>query len=138
MRPAGGAGMKRNERARQVLSRFGDVAWFRSPVERHPVYGYLQVAFVGWRYTEPREELKTVFDSAVRGAPKRVEWTFGSARNWMIVPTRLIQEAGADNQNFNEAMDAIRERDQEFCAATAEDIERIFRALSRAPVIDAL
>ncbi|WP_393060485.1 hypothetical protein [Streptomyces sp. LN549] len=90
--------MKRNERARQVLSRFGDVAWFRSPVERHPVNGYLQVAFVGWRYTEPREELKTVFDSAVREAPKQVEWTFGSARNWMIVPTRLIQEAGADNQ----------------------------------------
>lgn len=56
----------------------------------------------------------------------------------MVVPTRLIQEAGPDGQNFNEAMDAIRERDQEFCAATAEDLERILQALSEARVIDGL
>ncbi|MFI6651647.1 hypothetical protein ACIBI8_29085 [Streptomyces sp. NPDC050529] len=130
--------MKRNERARQALSRFGDVVWFRSPVERHPDYGYLQVAFVGWRYAEPHEELKALFDSAVREAPEQVEWTFRSVRNWMIVPTRLIQEAGPGGQNFNEAMGAIRERDQEFCAETAEDLERILRALSEAPVIDCL
>ncbi|MFJ2092406.1 hypothetical protein ACIOEW_24500 [Streptomyces sp. NPDC087901] len=130
--------MKRNEWARQVLSRFGDVEWFRSPVERHPIYGYLQVAFVGWRYAEPHEELKAVFDSAVREAPKQVDWTFIPARNWMIAPTRLIQKAGPDRQNFNEAMDAIRECDQEFCAATAEDLERVFRALSEASAGDVL
>ncbi|MFE2020297.1 hypothetical protein ACFW9O_19895 [Streptomyces sp. NPDC059499] len=122
--------MKRNERARQVLGRFGDVVWFRSPVDRHPVHGYRQVAFVGWRFAEPHEELKEVFESAVREAPDKVEWTFRSVRNWMIVPTRLIQEAGPNAQNFNEAMNAIRERDQEFCAATAVDLEGIFQVLS--------
>ncbi|WP_329206036.1 hypothetical protein OG257_08040 [Streptomyces sp. NBC_00683] len=125
--------MKRNERARQVLGRFGDVVWFRSPVERHPIYGYRQVAFVGWRFAEPHEELKEVFESAVRQASTQVEWTFRPVRNWMIVPTRLIQEAGPNAQHFNEAMDAIRESDQDFCAATAVDLEGIFRVLSGNP-----
>ncbi|MGN5630438.1 hypothetical protein [Streptomyces sp. AC154] len=128
--------MKRNERARQVLSRFGDVAWFRHPVERHPFYDYFQVSFVGWRYAEPREELKAVFESAIREAPKQVEWTFRSIRNWMIVSTRLIREADPDGRNFNDAMGAIRENDQEFCAATAEDLENILRKLAEAPSID--
>uniref|UniRef100_A0AAU2VQE7 Uncharacterized protein n=1 Tax=Streptomyces sp. NBC_00008 TaxID=2903610 RepID=A0AAU2VQE7_9ACTN len=128
--------MKRNERVRQVLSRFGDVAWFRHPVERHPFYGYLQVSFVAWRYVDSREELKKVFEAAVQEAPKRVEWTFKSVRNWMIVPSRLMQESGPDGANFNDAMDVIRESDQEFCAATAEDLENIFRKLTEAPSID--
>ncbi|MFJ3529534.1 hypothetical protein [Streptomyces sp. NPDC090132] len=128
--------MKRNERARQVLSRFGDVAWFRHPVERHPFYGYLQVSFVAWRYVDPREELKKVFETAVQEAPERVEWTFRSVRNWMIVPSRLMREAGPDGANFNDAMGAIRESDQEFCAATAEDLENTLRKLAEAPSID--
>ncbi|MEV8226715.1 hypothetical protein AB0P41_11750 [Streptomyces sp. NPDC079167] len=126
--------MKRNERAKQVLSRFGDVVWFRSPTERHPVYGYLQVAFVGWRYAEPDDQLKKIFESAVRETPKQVEWTFKSTRNWMIVPSRLIQEAGPDGQNFNQAMDLIRQSDEDFCAKTAGDLEKIFQTLSEAPI----
>ncbi|MEU5170063.1 hypothetical protein [Streptomyces mutomycini] len=126
--------MKRNERAKQVLSRFGDVVWFRSPVERHPVYGYLQVAFVGWRYAEPDEQLKKIFESTVRETSKQVDWTFTSTRNWMIAPSRLIQEAGPDGQNFNQAMDLIRQSDQGFCEKTAGDLEKIFQTLSEAPI----
>lgn len=55
-------------------------------MERHPLHGYLQVAFVGWRYAEPREDLKAAFEAAVREAPEEVEWAFRSVRNWMIVP----------------------------------------------------
>ncbi|MEV8423673.1 hypothetical protein [Streptomyces niveus] len=105
-------------------------------MERHPLHGYLQVAFVGWRYAEPREDLKAAFEAAVREAPEEVEWTFRSVRNWMIVPTRLLQEAGPDGERFNEAMDAIRQSDQEFCAATAGDLERILQALSETPAGD--
>jgi hypothetical protein len=47
----------------------------------------------------------------------------------MIVPTRLIGETGPDARDFNEAMAYITKSDQDFCAVTAVDLERILQSL---------
>ncbi|MFE7775782.1 hypothetical protein ACFU5O_18145 [Streptomyces sp. NPDC057445] len=73
-----------------------------------------------------------MFEDAVHQADLRVDWTFTSTRNWMIVPTRLIEEAGRDTRYFNDSMAAINREDQDFCAATAEDLERILLTLEAA------
>ncbi|MFI9584245.1 hypothetical protein ACIHCQ_20940 [Streptomyces sp. NPDC052236] len=65
----------------------------------------------------------------MREAPKRLQWTFKSTKTWLIAPTRLIEESGPDGREFDEAMLSITEGDQEFCAAAAEDLERILHAL---------
>ncbi|MFJ8668033.1 hypothetical protein [Streptomyces sp. NPDC093600] len=122
----------RSKRARQVLERFGQIVWFRSPTERHPFQGNLQVAFLGWRFAHPHDELKAVFEAAARSAPQKTEWTFRSGKNWMILPVRLIEESGPGTQDFNEAMVSISKNDQGFCADTAADLESILGALARA------
>ncbi|MGC5542688.1 hypothetical protein OH733_27360 [Streptomyces griseus] len=122
--------MKRNELAKQALSHFGRVVWFRSPVERNPNDGKLQVAFVGWRFAEPREDIREILDSIVQETTTKVEWEFRSAKNWMIVPRRLILEAGPAASKFNEAMVAISQSDQRFCAESAADLEKILHRLS--------
>jgi hypothetical protein len=106
--------------------------WFRSPTEQHPIHGYLHVAFIGWRFAEPREELKSVFEQALQVAPTDVEWTFRSERNWMILPTRLLHEVGPDTRDFIEAVATITRTDQSFCATTAEDLEKILSAIDAA------
>ncbi|MWA14001.1 hypothetical protein [Streptomyces sp. BA2] len=122
----------RREKIKRVLNKFGSVVWLRSPVERHPTYGYLQVSFIAWRFEEPRDSLKEIFETITREAPNSLEWTFKATRNWMIAPTRLIQQAGPDGSKFNEAMVYITEEDQEFCAAAREDLSRILEALESA------
>ncbi|TGB07354.1 hypothetical protein [Streptomyces sp. MZ04] len=115
-----------------MLNNFGSVVWLRSPVERHPTYGYLQVSFIAWRFEEPRDSLKGIFEAIIRETPNSLEWTFKATRNWMIAPTRLIEQAGPDGSKFNEAMVNITEEDQEFCAAAREDLFRILEALESA------
>ncbi|MEV6783812.1 hypothetical protein [Streptomyces sp. NPDC051098] len=120
----------RNERAKEILGTYGRLAWFRHPVERHPIYGYIQVPFIAWRYETPHEELRGTFESAARTAPKNVEWTFTSRKNWMIAPSRLVENSGPDGTMFNEAALAITTNDQEFCAAASEDLEAILQELT--------
>lgn len=122
----------RNKRAKKLLSDFGEVVWFRSPTERHPIRGHLQVAFIGWRFAEPREELRSVFEQALQVAPTDAEWTFRSERNWMMLPTRLLHKSGPDMSDFIEAVATITRTDQIFCATTAEDLERILSAIDAA------
>ncbi|MFD5424001.1 hypothetical protein [Streptomyces sp. NPDC127084] len=87
---------------------------------------------MSWRFADPKEELKPAFKDAVARAETQADWTFTAKGNWMILPTRLLEGAGNESQHFNEAMIAINSGDQSFCAATAEDLERILLMLESA------
>ncbi|MET7887107.1 hypothetical protein [Streptomyces avermitilis] len=105
------------------------MVWMRSPVERHPIYGYRQVSFVSWRFEEPSDLLREKFESLVQDTSTNLEWRFKAARNWMIAPARLIDQAGQDGEFFNEAVVSITEHDQEFCASAEEDLVQILIVL---------
>ncbi|MFE9994404.1 hypothetical protein [Streptomyces avermitilis] len=105
------------------------MVWMRSPMERHPIHGYRQVFFVSWRFEEPSDFLKTKFESLVQDTPTNLEWRFKAARNWIIAPARLIDQAGQGGELFNEAVLSITEHDQEFCASAEEDLMQILIAL---------
>lgn len=122
----------RSARAKEILGRFGEIEWFRSPTERHPLHGNLQVAFLGWRFTHPDEALEDVFREAVRSAPARTDWAFRTGKNWMITPTRLVEQSGPNAENFNDVVALISKNDQAFCADTSADLDRILTALERA------
>ncbi|MEV5613632.1 hypothetical protein [Streptomyces sp. NPDC052225] len=118
-------------RLKQALSRFDTIAWFGAPSQRHPLYGYLQVPFVRWRFSNPQESWKGAFSSVVRDAPSDTEWTFKVAKNWMIVPTRLVTESGPEGHLFSEAVLSISRDDEEFCAKAQTDMTRIIGALEQ-------
>lgn len=123
----------RRERLKRALEKFGTLAWMRSPVERHPIYGYRQVSFVSWRYNAPSDPVKEYFDSFIHSTPVHLPWQFKAARNWTIAPARLLTEAGPTGENFNGAALSITEHDQDFCALAEEDLMQILLALEQAP-----
>ncbi|MFF8291522.1 hypothetical protein ACF068_20145 [Streptomyces sp. NPDC016309] len=96
------------------------------------MHGYLQVSFIGWRFAEPKDELKPTFASALQSTPTQVDWSFTTGKNWMILPTRLLEESGPDTRDFNEAVARITQSDQDFCAATVADLEIILAAIAAA------
>lgn len=127
----GGSG--RRERLKRALEKFGTVVWMRSPVERHPIYGYRQVSFVSWRYNAPSDLVKESFDSLIHSTSVHLAWQFKVARNWTIAPARLLTEAGPTGENFNEAALSITEHDQDFCALAEEDLMQILLTLEQEP-----
>ncbi|WP_328753543.1 hypothetical protein OHT57_31465 [Streptomyces sp. NBC_00285] len=60
-------------KAMQSLGRFGELAWFSLPAEIHPVYGYLQIPYIGWRYKAPSEEISQFIEDSVEGLTTQVE-----------------------------------------------------------------
>ncbi|ATZ25261.1 hypothetical protein ACFZBM_37300 [Streptomyces lavendulae] len=120
----------RTRYALTILRRFAPLAWYRSPVERHE-FGYLQVAHLGWRFTEPHDEFRPVFEETVRDAPLLLDWRFEVKRNWLILPVRLTEETARCGDNFSEAQSRLLE-DQEFCLATSAGLELILQALDAA------
>ncbi|MGY0018354.1 hypothetical protein [Streptomyces sp. cg35] len=119
-------------RVQQALTGFDDLAWFGAAVPRHPLLGHHQVPFAKWRFRNPRQAWTDSFTSAVRDAPTRTAWTFRVARNWMIAPTRLVEDSGPAGELLNEAAVAIARDDQGFCAAAQNDMIRIIDALGQA------
>lgn len=117
----------RTRRALEILRRFAPLAWFRSPVERHE-FGYMQVAHLGWRFIDPHDEFRPVFEGAVRDAPRHLDWRFKVKRNWLILPVRLTEETERCGDNFSQAEYRLF-ADQEFCLATSADMELILQAL---------
>ncbi|MFE2155687.1 hypothetical protein ACFXAO_37280 [Streptomyces lavendulae] len=113
-----------------ILRRFAPLAWFRSPVERHE-FGYRQVAHLGWRFIDPHDEFRPVFEEAVRDAPRQLDWQFKVKRNWLILPVRLTEETARCGDNFSHAEYRLF-ADQEFCLATSTDMELILQALDAA------
>ncbi|MFE3765169.1 hypothetical protein ACFXPI_25805 [Streptomyces sp. NPDC059104] len=100
------------------------------PVERHE-FGYLQVAHLGWRFIDPHDEFRPVFEEAVRNAPRHLDWRFKVKRNWLILPVRLTEETARCGDNFSEAQSRLL-ADQDFCLATSADMELILQALDAA------
>jgi hypothetical protein len=115
----------------RALSRFGELAWFSLTAETHPVYGYSQVPYMGWRYASPREGVAQLVEEAIKELPTQVEWTLDrSRRNWLLLPSRILSEAqGLENPAFADAVHSINIHDQEFCFRALADIELIIQCL---------
>ncbi|MFH9956988.1 hypothetical protein ACH4Q7_15970 [Streptomyces roseolus] len=119
--------------AREALSRFGELRWIRLSGGRHPIYGYQQVPFLGWRFAEPDEEKLRTVEDARTATPTRYEWRIDtSRRNWILAPSRLLGEAGehAASPEFDERVSQLM-RDQEFCVRALEDLDAILRTLRK-------
>ncbi|MER6156220.1 hypothetical protein ABT147_11820 [Streptomyces sp. NPDC001868] len=121
----------RSARAMEVLSRFGELEWFSLPAEKHPVYGYPQVPYMGWRYTSARESVAHLIEDAVRALPTQVEWTLDRTRkNWLLVPTRILHEAqGLNSPAFANIVHSVNTQDQEFCFEALSDLGLILEHL---------
>ncbi|MFI8852074.1 hypothetical protein [Streptomyces sp. 891-h] len=117
----------RGERAGAALRAFGELEWFKMPLTTHPLYGYEQVPYVGWRYKNATNETIAMFQRVAADAPEHLEWAFDSSRrNWLLIPARLSQEYLDDSgSTFLEMISAISETDQEYCRAANLDIDLI-------------
>ncbi|MGW6949164.1 hypothetical protein [Streptomyces xanthophaeus] len=114
--------------AKDVLSRFGFLSWFRCPLEKHPQLGIVQVSHVGWRFAAPCDDLKKVFEEVANAAPRHVEWIFKAQKNWLILPLLLSEETHRNGGDFGAAQSFLVE-DQDFCIAVSKDLDLILAAL---------
>ena len=123
----------RSVQAMQALGRFGELAWFALPSESHPVYGYPQVPYLGWRYRSPREAIAQLIEDAVRALPTQTDWTLErTRRNWVLLPTRILLEArGLENPAFADVVHSVSVQDQEFCHRALSDFELIIQSLQQ-------
>lgn len=126
----------RSVRAMQVLSRFGELAWFSLPSEKHPVYGYPQVPYMGWRYASTQEYVARLIEDAVGALSTEVEWTLDRTRkNWLLVPTRILREAhGLDSPAFANVVHSVNTQDHEFCFRALSDLDLILQRLQQIPI----
>ncbi|MEV6408173.1 hypothetical protein AB0M58_35385 [Streptomyces bobili] len=126
----------RGEQAIKALSRFGELAWFKLPLEVNPRYGYTQVPYMGWRYTTPQERIARHIEAAVKELPTQLDWTVDRTRkNWVIVPTRILCEAGGlSDPAFRDTVQAVNENDHDFCSRALIDFESIIRHLQHIPI----
>ncbi|MCX5145556.1 hypothetical protein OHB36_01980 [Streptomyces sp. NBC_00320] len=125
--------LPRFQRAKAALERFAPVFWLSSTSEINRTTGLVQVPTLGWRFSEPHPELKGMFTSVVRDAPRNIAWFFGERKNSLIMPSRLINESGPDGGDLRDLGTAISQRDQEFCIAASEDVELIIQAIAAQP-----
>ncbi|MFF5502828.1 hypothetical protein [Streptomyces roseolus] len=119
--------------AREALSRLGELRWIRLSGGPHPLYGYQQVPFLGWRFTDPHDEKLRTIEGARRATPTRYEWRIDTSRkNWILAPSRLLGKTGehAASPEFTERMSQLM-RDQDFCVRALEDLDAILRALRK-------
>ncbi|GAA4039156.1 hypothetical protein [Streptomyces shaanxiensis] len=126
----------RSVKAKQALTRFGELAWFSLPVEVNPVFGYPQVSYMGWRYQLPREGVAQLIEDVVRELQTQVEWTLDrTRRNWVLLPSRILIEAqGLEDPAFANVVHSINVHDQEFCSAALTDLELIIQRLQAVPI----
>lgn len=123
----------------QVLSRFGELAWFSLPSEKHPVYRYPQVPYMGWRYTSAQEDTAHPIEEAVGALSTKVEWTLDRTRkSWLLVPTRILREAhGLDSPAFADVVHSVNIQDHEFCFRALSDLDLILQRLEQVPITKA-
>ncbi|MFF7123876.1 hypothetical protein ACF07Y_08710 [Streptomyces sp. NPDC016566] len=126
----------RNMQAMRALSRFGELAWFKLPVEYNAVHGYHQVPYMGWRYTSPNEGIAQLIENAVEGLSTQVEWALDrTRRNWILLPSRILCEAqGLQNPAFANVVHSINTQDQEFCLKALSDLDLIILRLEQIPI----
>ncbi|MGV9554280.1 hypothetical protein [Streptomyces sp. NPDC003522] len=125
-----------SESAVKALRRFGELEWFKLPLQVNPRYGYPQVPYMGWRYTTPEERIAQHIEAAVKSLPTQAEWTLDrSRRNWIIVPTRILHEAGGlADPAFRDTVKLINKNDQDFCLLALEDFKMIIHELQETPL----
>ncbi|GAA3136883.1 hypothetical protein GCM10017687_61790 [Streptomyces echinatus] len=125
----------RSSEARQALSRFGDLTWFKLPKEYNDILGRHQVTYLGWRYQVPREDVAQTIENAVRESPTQLEWALDrTRRNWILLPSCILHEArGLANPAFANVIHSIGTLDQEFCLKTVSDLKLIIRHLQQIP-----
>ncbi|MFC9925309.1 hypothetical protein [Streptomyces sp. NPDC127190] len=123
----------RSTQATRALSRFGELAWFKLPAEYNDNFGYHQVAYMGWRFKAPSEEIAQVIDNVIQESPTQTEWTLDrTRRNWVLVPTRVLQEAqGLSDPAFSDVIRTTAIQDQEFCLTTISDLDVIVQHLQQ-------
>ncbi|MFD7556412.1 hypothetical protein ACFV9E_17975 [Streptomyces sp. NPDC059835] len=126
--------LPRFQRARNALERFAPVFWMKSTSETNHMTGFVQLPSLGWRFSEPHPELREMFQSVVRDAPRNTDWSFKEKKNSLILPSRLISEGGPDG-DFGDLASAISQNDQEFCIAASDDIELIIDAIAAQPAL---
>lgn len=120
----------------QVLSRFGELAWFSLPSDKNPVHGHPQVPYMGWRYTSTQEDVARLIEDCVGALPTEVEWTLDrTRRNWLLVPTRILREAhGLESPAFANVVHSVNTQDYEFCFRALSDLDLIIQYLQQAPI----
>lgn len=123
----------RSERAGNAIRAFGELGWFKIPSVVHPLCGYQQIPYKGWRYKNPRDSTRSLFQRVAAEAPEQLEWIFdSSSKNWLLIPARLSQQnLEASGMSFPEMTQAVREEDQEYCRSTNLDLDRIIEFLER-------
>ncbi|MFF8193864.1 hypothetical protein ACF05L_24125 [Streptomyces bobili] len=123
----------RSEQAINALKRFGELEWFKLPLEINPRYGYPQVPYMGWRFTAPEERVAELIEEVIKAPTTQVDWTFDrSRRNWVIVPTRILREAGGlADPAFSDVVHAVNTNDEDFCFQALADFELIIHHLQR-------
>jgi hypothetical protein len=126
----------RGEQAINALKRFGELEWFKLPLEINPRYGYAQVPYMGWRFTAPAEWVAELIEGAMKAPPTQVDWTFDRSRkNWVIVPTRILREAGGlADPAFSNVVHAVNTNDKDFCSRALADFELIIHHLQQIPI----
>lgn len=118
--------------AAETLSRLGSLRWLRLSGERHLVYGYQQVPFLGWRFEEPGLEKLRLIEQAMRTTPTQVDWRIDtSRRNWLLAPSRILGngENPAASPAFDERVN-LTMQDQDFCLRALADLDAILRTLN--------
>ncbi|MFJ8586386.1 hypothetical protein ACIRD2_17285 [Streptomyces sp. NPDC093595] len=117
--------------AGETLSRLGSLRWLRLSGERHPIHGFQQVPFLGWRFDEPDLEKLRLIEQAVRTTFTQVDWRIDtSRRNWLLAPSRIL--GNSDNPAASPAFDErvnMALQDQDFCLRALTDLDAILRTL---------
>ncbi|MET9292006.1 hypothetical protein [Streptomyces sp. NPDC003077] len=118
------------EEIMQALRTLRALEWIRISVGVNPEYGYLQVPYVAWRYHERTIKKERTNRETCTTTAKNVEWSLDTSRhNWLLSPSRLVDEQQAIGLPFSEAAWAIASTDQAFCLAANEDMALITLAL---------
>ncbi|MFG2114562.1 hypothetical protein ACGFRB_18315 [Streptomyces sp. NPDC048718] len=115
----------RFEAAAKTLSGLDTLEWLRLSGGIHPNFGYHQVPFLGWRFTNRKEEHARIVEAAIQAAETTWGWGLdASRRNWLLAPLRILPAQGGFDERVEMAM-----RDQEFCVEALDDLDSLIRAL---------
>ncbi|MFG2139615.1 hypothetical protein [Streptomyces sp. NPDC048650] len=114
-----------------ALSLFKPVEWIRTSSGHHPVEGYAQSPHVAWRFTGgSNTETARVIATLVDDTPTEEEWTFDySAKNWLLAPSRVLNECATSNASFRKVVTQITLSDSKFCERANRDLASIIARL---------
>lgn len=116
----------------QTLGRFGRLAWFKLSAGHHPVYGYQQVPYMGWRYDPPQPDTADLVRATVARTPTQVDWQLDTAdRNWLLAPSVLLSKEGAETTSFQDRVRELVNGNQDFCKRAQADLDAILGNLER-------